>query len=59
MFFLNSNDEFEEEDVEIHFQSSYVVGQCSKTSHPKFQHRPPLTRKTEDLFSWLGNLICM
>lgn len=44
---------FGEGDVEIHVQSLQVVGPCSKTSRPKFQHRPPLTRKIKDL-SLLG-----
>lgn len=44
---------FGEGDVEIHVQSLQAVGPCSKTSRPKLQHRPPLTRKIKDL-SLLG-----
>ena len=53
MFLLYGKDEFGEGDGETHIQSLQVVGPCSKTSCPKFQHRPPLTRKIKDL-SLLG-----
>lgn len=61
MFFLyGNNDEFGEGDVEIHVQSLQVVGPCSKTSRPKFQHRPPLTRKIKDLslLGWATSSAC-
>lgn len=58
MFFLYGNDEFGEGDVEIHTQSLQGVGPCWKPSRPKFQHRPPLTRKIKDssLLGWQPHL---